>query len=77
MGSYYIPSDKLKGEGRILYIFTTKSLIWTAVGAFIGLIFYLIFQIIGLGTVGLIILAVLAVTRIWDRNNKVPNSRKQ
>lgn len=76
MGSYYIPSDKLKGEGRILYIFTTKSLIWTAVGAFIGLIFYFIFQIMGLGTVGLIILVALAVIRIWNRYNKVSNSRK-
>ena len=27
MGSYYIPSNKLKGESRILYIFTAKSLI--------------------------------------------------
>ena len=27
MGSYWIPNNKLKGEGRILYIFTFKSLI--------------------------------------------------
>ncbi len=32
MGSYYIPSNKLKGESRILLIFTAKSLIYTAVG---------------------------------------------
>lgn len=76
MGSYYIPSDKLKGEGRILYIFTTKSLIWTAVGALIGLIFYLIFQIVGLGTVGLVILVVLALVRIWNRNYKVSDKWK-
>ena len=43
MGSYYIPSNNLKGESRILYIFTTKSLLFTAGGAFIGLIFYFIF----------------------------------
>ena len=43
MGSYYIPSNKLKGESRILYIFTAKSLIYTGVGGLIGLIFYLIF----------------------------------
>ena len=46
MGSYYIPSNNLKGESRILYIFTAKSLIFTAVGAFIGLIFYFLLWVI-------------------------------
>lgn len=48
MGSYYIPSNKLKGESRILYIFTAKSLIYTGVGGLIGLIFYLFFSACGL-----------------------------
>ena len=61
MGSYYIPSDKLKGEGRILYIFTTKSLIYTAVGGLIGLIFYALFNLLGLKTIGIIIIALLAL----------------
>ncbi len=61
MGSYYIPSNKLKGESRILYIFTTKSLIWTAVGGFIGFLFYIIFQILELKTVGIVILVIFAV----------------
>ena len=52
MGSYYIPSNKLKGEGRFLYIFTTKGLIYTALGAAIGFIFYLFFNTIGLKPVG-------------------------
>ena len=39
MQSYYIPRN-YKGEGRILYIFSTKAIIYTAVGAGIGLIFY-------------------------------------
>ena len=34
-----------KGESRILYIFSTKALIWTgAVGA-VGLLFYFIFNL--------------------------------
>ena len=45
MGSYYIPSNNLKGESRILYIFTAKSLIFTAVGAALGLVFYFIFNV--------------------------------
>ena len=32
MGTYYIPRN-YKGETRILYIFTVKSLITTAIGA--------------------------------------------
>lgn len=61
MGSYYIPSNKLKGESRILYIFTAKSLIYTGVGGLIGLIFYLIFSACGLKQIGIIILVILAV----------------
>lgn len=61
MGSYYIPSNKLKGENRILYIFTGKSLIYTAVGGVIGLFFYLIFTLLSLKTVGIIILLILAL----------------
>lgn len=35
-GPYYIPRN-LKGEGKILFIFSTKALIYTAIGAGIGL----------------------------------------
>lgn len=45
MGTYYIPRN-LRGESRILYIFTVKSLITTAVGALIGSIFFLIIGMI-------------------------------
>jgi len=61
MGSYYIPSNQLKGESRILYIFTTKALIYTAIGGLIGGIFYLVFNALGMKLVGVIIMAVLAV----------------
>ena len=44
MGTYNVPRN-VKGEGRILFIFSTKSLIYTVVGAGIGLIFYIIFKI--------------------------------
>ena len=45
MGTYYVPRN-YKGESRILYIFTAKSLITTVVGALIGFIFYFIFGIV-------------------------------
>lgn len=61
MGTYYIPRN-LRGETRILYIFTVKSLITTAVGALIGAIFYLLIgMMLGKQAVGLIILAIFAV----------------
>lgn len=74
MGSYYIPSNKLKGEGRILYIFTTKSLIYTAAGALIGLIFYLIFSVIGIKMVGIIIMAALAILGYIIGTVKIPTT---
>ena len=60
MGTYYIPRN-YKGETRLLYIFSIKSLITTALGAIVGFLFYLIFSMIGFKMVGLIILAIFAV----------------
>lgn len=60
MGTYYIPRN-YKGETRILYIFSIKSLITTAIGIGIGAIFYFIFKAISLKTVGVILMALFAV----------------
>ena len=60
MGTYYIPRN-YKGESRILYIFTIKSLITTAIGAVVGALFYFIFAAIGMKLAGLIIMAIFAV----------------
>ena len=62
MGSYYIPSNNLKGESRILYIFTTKSLLFTGIGAMVGFVFYLIFGLIlGLTVLGWILMGLFAL----------------
>lgn len=45
MGTYYIPRN-VKGEGRILFIFTGKSLMYTAVGVAIGFPIYFIISYI-------------------------------
>ncbi len=60
MGTYYIPRN-LRGETRIFYIFTVKSLISTVIGIACGLIFLFIFSLIGLQMVGLIITALFAL----------------
>ena len=72
MGSYYIPNNKLKGEGRILYIFTSKSLIFTAVGAGIGLLLFNIFNMIGLRTIGIICLVTMALIGFGIATIKIP-----
>ncbi len=74
MGSYYIPSNKLKGEGRILYIFTTKSLIYTAVGGLIGLFIYLILTAFGLGSIGMVILVIFAIIGYGIGTIKFPST---
>lgn len=71
MATHYIPRN-VKGEGRLLYIFSTKSLITTAIGGAIGLIFYFIFKMIGMGTVGLIIFAIFALTGFGAGTIKIP-----
>ena len=73
MQSYEIPRN-YKGEGRILYIFSTKGLIYTCVGAGIGLIFYFILKMLGFSMVGLIITLVLALIGFIIGTVKIPES---
>ena len=73
MNTYNIPRN-VKGEGRILYIFSTKAIIYTAIGLAIGLLFYFIFRLIGLTTVGIIILVVFGVLGFVIATFKVPDS---
>ena len=73
MQTYEIPRN-YKGEGRILYIFSTKALIYTSVGAGIGIIFYFIFKMIDLGVVGLIITAILGLIGFCIGTLKIPES---
>lgn len=60
MGTYYIPRN-YKGESRILYIFSIKSLITTALGASVGAIFFFLFKALALQKVGVILMAIFAV----------------
>ena len=71
MGTYYIPRN-YKGETRLLYIFSIKSLITTAIGAIIGFIFYLICSMIGIKLVGIIILLIFAVIGYCIGALKIP-----
>ena len=60
MGTYYIPRN-YRGESRILYIFTVKSLITTAIGGMLGMLFFVLFKAMNLTMVGVIIMAFFAL----------------
>lgn len=71
MGTYQIPRN-YRGESRILYIFTVKSLITTAVGAMVGSVFFLIFKSINMNPVGIGIMAFFALVGYALGALKVP-----
>lgn len=71
MGTYYIPRN-VKGESRILYIFSVKSLITTLIGGFIGSIFYLFFMLCGLETVGWIAIGIFGLIGFICGTVKIP-----
>ena len=74
MKSYYIPRN-YKGEGRILYIFSTKAIIYTAVVVGIELIFYFLFNLIGLTMVGIIIAGLFGLVGFCIATFKVPDMK--
>ena len=73
MGTYNLPRN-VKGEGRILFIFSNKSLITTCVGAAIGLVFYIIFKLMKLTMIGVILVLVFAVLGYSGGMFKMPDS---
>ena len=73
VNTYNVPRN-VKGEGRILFIFSTKALIYTAVGIGIGLFFYLIFSIIKLKIAGIICIIVLGLIGFIVGTCKIPDT---
>lgn len=71
MGTYNIPRN-VKGEGRILYIFSMKALAYTFGGMLIGGLFYLILSAIGLTFLGLIMVAIFGIIGFAIGTFKVP-----
>lgn len=71
MATHYIPKD-LRGETRILIIFTVKSLITTAIFGGVGVVFYLIFNALKMRIVGIIILILLALLGYAFGTVKIP-----
>lgn len=75
MGTYNLPRN-VKGENRILFIFTSKSLIYTAVGTVVGLLFNFIFSMINMKLLGIIMVAIFALLAYGIGTLKVPEISK-
>ena len=73
MGTYNLPRN-VKGEGRILFIFSPKSLITSVIGGAIGLIFYVIFAAIGMSMVGIVITLIFALIGYSIGMFKIPDT---
>lgn len=75
MDIYEIPRN-YKGEGRILYIFSTKALIYTIVGLLIGLVFYFIFKILNMQMIGIVCDVIFGVIGFGIGSLKMPDTKK-
>lgn len=60
MGRTYTVPRNVKGESRLLYIFSMRSFITTVLGGGVGFLFYLLFSMVGLGMFGWIALGIFA-----------------
>ena len=75
MQIYEIPRN-YKGESRILYVFSTKALAYTGIGALIGGIFYLLFSILGLSMIGMIFVVAFGIIGFVIGTFKMPDSKR-
>ncbi len=71
MGTYNVPRN-VKGEGRILFIFSTKALLYSGAGLLIGLPFYFIFSLMNMTVIGIIIMAIFALIGFSIATFKIP-----
>lgn len=71
MQIYNLPRN-VKGEGRILFIFTPRSIIYTACFAVVGILLYLVFKSVGLTYVGYGCLAFFALVGFMIGTAKMP-----
>ena len=71
MGTYNIPRN-VKGEGRILFIFSTKSLIYSGIGAAVGFPIYFILSLMNMSIIGIIVMAFMALIGFIIGTFKIP-----
>ncbi len=72
-GPYNIPRN-YKGESKILFIFSTKSFIYTAVGGILGVLLYTLLKMFKLSKIGLICIVVFAALGYAIGTFKIPDT---
>ena len=72
-GPYNIPRN-YKGESKILFIFSIKAFITTAVGLIIGTILYYLFNLLTITIVGVVCLIICGVIGFVIGAFKIPES---
>lgn len=73
MGTYNLPRN-VKGEGRILFVFSTKALIYTVIGGVVGLIFYFICSLFNFSVGGLIAIGICGLIGFLIGTMKMPDT---
>ena len=73
MGTYNLPRN-VKGEGRILFIFSKKALLYTVIGTAIGIPFYMLFNFLKISIIGIVIMGILGLVGFLIGTFKMPNS---
>ena len=72
-GPYNIPRN-YKGENKILFIFSTKSFLYTIGGATIGIVLYMIFRLFKLSKVGLVLILLFGFIGFGISTFKIPEN---
>ena len=73
MGTYNLPRN-VKGEGRILYVFSTRALLFAFAGVIFGFIISLFFKAVGLTLVGYLMILLFGVIGFVIATFKVPET---
>lgn len=74
MGRTYSVPRNVKGETRLLYIFSIKSLLFTIGFGLFGIIFYFIFRLMNLNLVGIIFVIIFAAIGFGVGSLVIPDS---
>ena len=71
-GPYNIPRN-YKGENKILFVFSMKSFIYTAVGGLIGVLLYTLLKLIKLSKLGIVLIVLFAGIGFAVATFKIPD----
>lgn len=74
MGRTYSVPRNVKGETRLLYIFSIKSLLFTIGFGLFGIIFYFIFRLMNLNLVGIVFVVIFAAIGFGVGSLVIPDS---